>query len=150
MAANLSPIQSTSSRSSSPLSVASNSFSTDSLPEETDVVKAPPSPAFIVYSDSEICNAARNNQFSTELTNRLVRNTISNMRSANSACQHLPVSRLSTTLEMEDMARALCQRYPCLEKKRSDDGKSFVSLSSDEKSGLMPDEKNQLHVSHDG
>ena len=108
MAANFSPIESTSSRSSSPLSVASNSFSTDSLPEETDVVKAPPSPAFIVYSDSEICNAARNNQFSTELTNRLVRNTISNMRSANSACQHLPVSRLSTTLEMEDMARALC------------------------------------------
>ena len=79
-----------------------------------------------------------------ELINRLVRNTISNMISA---CHRLEYPRGPTTVEMEDMSRALCRKYPCLGQKLGEDGKSFVKVPTEELQKLVQDKMNQHHVS---
>ena len=68
---------------------------------------------------------------SKELLNHLVRNMISNMKSA---CQKHPI---------EKMAKALCRKYPCLKRLNNDEN----PLTEEEKSILSELGKSQLHVS---
>ena len=58
--------------------------------EDDDTVHISKSPAFVLYTDSELIHAAKVNTMSKELLNHLVRNMISNMKSA---CQKLPIKR---------------------------------------------------------
>ena len=71
------------------------------LTEHGGVFKPSPSPTFVMYSNAEIIHADQVNKMSQELINRLVRNTVSNMRSA---CQSLQHPRDAATFEMEEMA----------------------------------------------
>lgn len=103
-----------------------------------------PSPVFVVYSDSEIVHAAKTNAMSNELFNRLVRNTISNMRST---CQGLPNPREPSSLEMEDMAKALCTRYPCTARICEEDGKTYREIVPEERENLSEMQQKQIHVS---
>ena len=108
------------------------------------VFQPEPSPAFIVYTDSEILHSAKSNEMSKELFNRLVRSTVSNMRSQ---CHSLPVAREPTTLEMEKMSKILCKKYPCLERVIKADGETYQQLKPDERAQLTESQINQLHVS---
>ena len=75
--------QSPSSRCSSPLvTVKPESPLCVDLTGNKSVVKPEASPAFVIYCDSEIAHAAQTNSISDTLVNKLVRNTISNMRSS--------------------------------------------------------------------
>lgn len=137
--------QSPSGHRSSPLvSVKSGSPLFVDLTGSKSVVKPEASPAFVIYCDSEIAHAAQTNSISDTLFNKLVRNTISNMRSA---CNDLKNPREPTTLETEEMAKALCQKFPCLERVRNADG-HYVEIKPEERASLTEEQKNELHVSN--
>lgn len=135
-------------RLSTPSSVScasSRSSSPASNKEDTDCYVVPPqNPVFVIYTDSELCHASKQDMLSKELLNRLVRNTISNMRTAT---QSLPASREPTNGEIEDMAKALCKRFPCTQQVYDDDRKEFRSIDDVERCNLTEAQKNQLHVS---
>ena len=87
------------------------------LTEHGGVFKPSPSPTFVMYSDAAIIHADQVNTMSQELINRLVRNTVSNIRSA---CQILQHPRDATIFEVEEMAMMLCKKYPCLARVSND------------------------------
>ena len=101
------------------------------LENQDNIFQPEPSPVFIVYTDSEIVQAAASNEISKELLSRLVRTTVSNMRSL---CQSLPVPREPTNLEMEQKSKVLCMKYPCLERLSNDGGQTFKKFQPEERS----------------
>jgi hypothetical protein len=107
------------------------------------IVKPRASPSFVIYCDSEIAHAAENNSMSDTLFNKLMRNTISHMRAA---C-NLEIPREPTTLETLKMAKALCEKYPCLGRVRNDDG-VFVEIKPEERASLTEAQKTEFHVSN--
>ncbi|XP_028414921.1 uncharacterized protein LOC114538008 [Dendronephthya gigantea] len=114
----------------------------------SQVITPAPSPAFVVYTDNEIVCSAKTGDISQDLFNRLIRNTVSNMRSA---CHSLPVPREPTSLEMGEMAKVLCQKYPCLERASeltgSESGHLFVLSKIKKRLGnVVPAKKRQGKV----
>ncbi len=97
-----SPIPLSSSSNAKPSSSAGEADEND---EASNTLKMS-SPVFILYKDNEIVDAAARQAMSPDLVNRLVRNTISNMRSS---CQSLQSPRESTKNEIEEMAKTLCK-----------------------------------------
>ena len=65
-----------------------------------------PSPAFVIYCDSELSYAAKHSSISDALFGRLVRSQLSNMRSE---FHRFPVPREPTNVELESVAKALCK-----------------------------------------
>ena len=60
-----------------------------------------------------------------------------------SACQKLPIKREPSSQEIEEMAKALCRKYPCLERFNNDENPP----TEEKKSALSELGKSQLHVS---
>ena len=101
-----------------------------------------------MYCDSELSYAAKNDSMSDALFSRLMRSQLSNMRSE---LHRMPNPREPSNVELQDMAKALCRKYPCLKKVevRGENGKkTFSSVSDDEIHNLTGYEKNNLHVSN--
>lgn len=62
------------------------------------------------------------------------------------AC-NLEIPREPTTLETLKMAKALCEKYPCLGRVRNDDG-VFVEIKPEERASLTEAQKTEFHVSN--
>lgn len=133
--------------SATPKSSRSCSPSPIEVADDTDAyAKAEDAPVFLIYSDSELKNAAKSEALSDELRNRLVRNTVSNMRTA---CQNLATPREPTNNEMEDMAKALVKKYPSIVRLYDYGEKEYMTISEDKKCDLTQEQKSQFHVSYD-
>ena len=107
---------------------------TGAMDASTSTLKLEDSPTFTLYCDSELAFAASRESMSKELVNRLVRYTISNMRTA---CHNLKRPREPTMAEKEEMAKALCRKYPCLKMNEGN-----------EQSQTPGKENEKLHVSY--
>jgi hypothetical protein len=99
-------------------------------------------PSFLIYTDSELKNAKYSESLSDDLQNRLVRNTLSNMQAS---CQSLPTPREPTFTELEDMAKPLTKKYPCVGRLYDDITKEFKTVPIEERSDLTEE---QLHGSY--
>ena len=106
----------------------SRSSSPQIVKDEPDCyVVTPQKAAFVIYTDSELNHFSKQGSLSDELVNRLVRNTITNMRSAT---QSLSTPREPTNDEIEDMAKALCKRFPCTRRVYNIEKKAFQTLTA--------------------
>lgn len=103
-----------------------------------------PSPAFVIYCDSELSYAAKHGSISDALFSRLVRSQLSNMRSE---LHRLPVPREPTNVELESEAKPLCVKYPCLRKVPAQGEKTFSDVTDEEINNLSEHQRNNLHVS---
>lgn len=136
-------------KSSTPSSISSSRSDSPALVEiadETDdCVVVQKAPVFVIYTDSELSHSANSETLSDDLRNRLVRNTLSNMRTA---CQSMPTPREPTSTELEDMAKALVRKFPCIARLFDDNKQEFKTLTKEERCDLTEEERSQLHVSH--
>lgn len=113
-------------KSSTPSSISSSRSGSPSLVEiadETDgCVVVQKAPVFVIYTDSELSHSANGETLSDDLRNRLVPNTLSNMRTA---CQSMPTPREPTSTELEDMAKVLVRKFPCIGRLFDDNKQEF-------------------------
>ena len=95
----------------------------------------------MIYSDAEISHMAQQGNLSTDLMNRLVRNTISNMRTSS---HNLQTPREPTNDEIVEMAKALNKKFPCTRRVFHPENKSFQPVV-DEKM-LTGEQRSEFHV----
>ena len=95
----------------------------------------------VMYSYAEISHMAQQGNLSTDLLNRLVRNTISDMRTSSN---HSQTPREPTNDEIVEMAKALNNKFPCTRRVFHTKNKSFQPVV-DEKM-LTGEQRSEFHV----
>ena len=63
------------------------------------------------------------------------------------SCQNLPTPREPTSTELEDMAKALVRKFPCVGRLFDNNENEFKTLTEEERCDLTEEQRSQLHVS---